>query len=396
MNKKLKIGFAGAGGIAAIHYDCMRLVYGLDFAVEGIADVIPERAASFASARGIRAFADLDEMLACVDAVDVCTPPFAHADVIVRAARAGKAVMCEKPLIGYAPEAKDAAGFDGLAAPKEPMLRAVIDSAKKICAAVRENGVPFTYFENFVYTPQVQKEAEVLRLTKAQILRMTGEEAHKGNLAAYSSEWKFAGGGSLISTGSHPLGAMLYLKRVEGIARKGKPIRPASVTARIHTLTKNPDFVDKGFLRCDYHDVEDYGWAHVVFEDGTVGDAIAGATVLGGVNDYVEVFADSHRSRLAINPMTLMETYNPGGGQLKNLYTNCMASTNEGWIKMGVDENTLFGYRAEMQDALECAATGREPLSGVTLAADTIATIYAGYLSAERGGHEVPVDTSGW
>jgi hypothetical protein len=33
----------------------------------------------------------------------------------------------------------------------------------------------------------------------------------------------------------------------------------------------------------------------------------------------------------------------------------------------------------------------REPLSGIELANDTIATIYAGYLSAERGGIEVEI-----
>ena len=34
-------------------------------------------------------------------------------------------------------------------------------------------------------------------------------------------------------------------------------------------------------------------------------------------------------------------------------------------------------------------------ISGAALAVDTIALIYAGYLSAERRGQEVPVDTSG-
>jgi hypothetical protein len=33
----------------------------------------------------------------------------------------------------------------------------------------------------------------------------------------------------------------------------------------------------------------------------------------------------------------------------------------------------------------------REPLSGMELASDTIAVIYSGYLSAERGGIEVEI-----
>jgi predicted dehydrogenase len=361
----------------------------------GITDIIPERAEAFARERGIAVYKSFGDMLKEVDAVDICTPPFVHAENIFAAANAGKGIMCEKPLMGYSPDPKDWPDFDGLETSKELMLSVISGKTRDAFEAVAKNKICFTYFENFVYTPQVQREAEIVAKTKAQILRMTGEEAHKGNHASYSNEWKFAGGGSLISTGSHPLGAIIYLKRVEGIARLGKPIRPASVSARVHTLTKCEGYEDKGFLRCDYHDVEDYGWAHVVFEDGTVGDVIAGATVLGGINDYVDVFTNSHRSRININPVTLMETYNPKASQFEDIYTNCMVSTNEGWLKMGIDENYLFGYKPEMQDALECLSTGRQPVSGFELAADTILTIYSGYLSAERGGQEVAIERIG-
>jgi hypothetical protein len=34
---------------------------------------------------------------------------------------------------------------------------------------------------------------------------------------------------------------------------------------------------------------------------------------------------------------------------------------------------------------MECAVTGREPLSGLDLACETVELIYAGYVSAELG-----------
>lgn len=43
-----------------------------------------------------------------VDIVDVCTPPGAHVEVIVAAAAAGKAVICEKPLAAEADDAERA------------------------------------------------------------------------------------------------------------------------------------------------------------------------------------------------------------------------------------------------------------------------------------------------
>jgi hypothetical protein len=40
---------------------------------------------------------------------------------------------------------------------------------------------------------------------------------------------------------------------------------------------------------------------------------------------------------------------------------------------------------------VECCATGRRPQADSEIARDTVATLYAGYLSAERRGQEVTV-----
>lgn len=389
MNKTIKIGILGGGFISGIHYECMRKVFGINVDIIGIYDVIEEKCREFAQNRNIKAFDNIEKMLDEVDAVDICTPPFAHYENILRIAQAGKHIMCEKPLIGYAPSEKEAEFFAGIHAPKQKMLSTIRNELKKTQKTILESGIKFIYLENFVYTPQVQKEAEILRKTKSQILRMTGEESHKGNHAAYSSWWKYSCGGSLISTGSHPLGALLYLKRVEGECNLGRPIRPKGVSARIHQLTKIESFRDCGFIRSDYHDVEDYGFAHIVFEDGTVGDVFAGATVLGGINDYIEVFANNHRTRCNINPVDLVKTYNPKGEQFADVYTNYGISTNEGWLFAAPDENWMFGYQAEMQDAIECFCSDKRPESCLELAIDTSNVIYSAYLSAEKMGKEV-------
>ena len=116
---------------------------------------------------------------------------------------------------------------------------------------MRRDGGFFGYAENFVYAPSVQKEREIIEKTGAQILRMTGEESHNGSASPVYGIWRFAGGGSLIGKGCHPLGGMLYLKRVEGLARDGKPIRPGAVSrARTHQITRLPGYRD---LEADPH-----------------------------------------------------------------------------------------------------------------------------------------------
>src|SRR5438552_1786976 len=82
----------------------------------------------------------------------------------------------------------------------------------------------------------------------------------------------------------------LYLKRVEGETRLRKPIRPATVSARTHEITRLTNFQDLGFLRTSYDDIEDYAQVHVTFDDGTVADIFSSELALGGVHNWLEAF----------------------------------------------------------------------------------------------------------
>ena len=87
----------------------------------------------------------------------------------------------------------------------------------------------------------------------------------------------------------------------------------------------------------------------------------------------------------------MIETFNPRADQYEDIYTIEKISTKEGWSPAAPDENFTVGYLAEMQDFMTCAVDGSKPQSGLDIALDTTATIYAAYLSAENNGKEVPV-----
>jgi len=294
-------------------------------------------------------------------------------------------------LTGYFGPAGSGDEYHGDRDPKGPMLKKVVAELREVAAVVRESGVTFGYAENFVYAPAVQKEREIIEKTGAQVLRMLGEESHNGSGSPVYGIWRYQGGGSLMGKVCHPLTAALYLKRVEGLARDGNPIRPRSVTCRCEQITRLPNYRDRGFIRTEYHDTEDHGWMHVTFEDGTIADVVAGEIVLGGVLNFVEVFANNHHTRCNLSPVPIVETFNPNGAQYDDIYTVEKISTKEGWMAVSPDENFSLGYLAEAQDFITCMAERKAPQSGMDLACDTISAIYAAYLSDERKGAEVDV-----
>ena len=271
------------------------------------------------------------------------------------------------------------------------MLEGAIASAGRVIAAARKSGRTLGYAENWIYAPVVQKEAEILSRSKGQILWALGGQSHSGSPSPAYGIWRLSGGGSVVGKSCHPLSTILYLKQVEGRTLHGRPVRPAGVSARTHEITRNPQFIDKGFLRTDYTDIEDYGQIHVTFEDGMVADIFASEIVMGGVHNWLEIFANNHRARCNMSPSNAMELYNPAEEQLADVYLMEKLGTRQGWSNPAPDEYSTFGYPQEIQDFIEAAATGREPKSGMLVAADTVAVLYAAYLSAEQNGREVRV-----
>jgi predicted dehydrogenase len=394
MAETIRVGIVGSRFAAQFHWEGYQRVYGVPVKVTGVTSRSQDSAAKFASDHGIMAFGSLADLCKTVDVVDLCSPPATHEPLAVEALRRGKHVVIEKPFTGFYGPANayvDTEGFRGDDFPKEVMLREAMASCDRILSAAKEAGKWILYAENWVYAPAIAKEREILQKSGGQILWIIGDESHSGSHSPYYGIWRHSGGGSLVGKGCHPLSAALYFKRAEGEARQQRPVRPASVSARTHAITRNKNFRDAGFLRTSYDDVEDYAQVHVTFDDGTVADLFASELVLGGVHNWLEVFANNHRTRANLNPIDALETYNPREDLLKDVYVTEKLGTKQGWSRPAPDEAWQHGYPQEFQDFMESIYFDREPLSGADLARDTVAVLYAGYLSAERRGAEVPV-----
>lgn len=390
MEKKiLRSGFIGSGFAAKFHYNALQHVFSAKVEIAGVFSVAREEAETFASERGMKVFDTMEELIDASDIIHVCTPPVTHEPIVVAALAKGKDVIVEKPFTGYFGDgSKD---FSGEAFSREEGLKVALESCQRMLEAEKNSTGRIMYSENWVYAPPVQKEKEIIEKTKAQVLWINGEQSHSGSHSLAYGQWKYSGGGSLIGKGCHPLTAAIYFKHVEGRVRNGEPIRPVSVSARTHAITRMPNFEDKGYLKTHYKDVEDFAIVHVVFEDGTVADLIANELSLGGTNNWIRVNANNHRTLCNMSHNNTMQTYTPDAAFYDDIYVVEKTETKEGWSEISPDEGWFLGYQHELDAFYKAAATGCRIESDSKLASDTIATIYSAYVSAANGGIETEV-----
>lgn len=93
----LRLGLLGAGRIGKVHAGAIAATPGAKLVA--VADAFPQAAAALASSAGAEV-RDVDAIMNAsdIDAVLITTPTDLHAAMIEQAAKAGKAIFCEKPI----------------------------------------------------------------------------------------------------------------------------------------------------------------------------------------------------------------------------------------------------------------------------------------------------------
>lgn len=94
----VRVALVGCGRISGTHFDAIRHVDGIE--LSAVCDIVEERARDAGEREGVPWFTNYVRMLeeATCDAVAICTPSGLHPQHGIMAARAGKHVICEKPM----------------------------------------------------------------------------------------------------------------------------------------------------------------------------------------------------------------------------------------------------------------------------------------------------------
>ncbi len=386
MIRQVCIGMAGAGRATELHMNA--LLRFTEFPVR-YKTIVARRQTQVEAMKARYGFENAslnyDDLLHDeeIDVIDICTPPYAHEDMIVSALKAGKHVICEKPLTGYF-------GFEGDEMPigktvsKAKMLERVVTSLDRLKKIVNESGKQFMYAENFIYAPAIVKSAEIIKAKKSRILFAKGEESLKGSSSPVAGEWSKTGGGTFIRTGSHPLSAILWLKQQEAESL-GKSITVKSVLADMGCVTPSLTEYEHRHIAARPNDVEDMGTVILTGRDGSKADIIASDTLLGGSKNYVELYCNDAAINCNLTMADMMETYFLDEDGMEDVYISEMLPSKIGWNKPFLLDEVIRGYTDEMKDFMECVMYGRKPKSGFEMAYETARIIYAAYASAEKG-----------
>lgn len=187
MTEPIRVALVGCGNIALGYHIPAYLASDDRFRIVGIADPTPERLELGRIAAGLtpdQVHADVADLLARVDvdALDLCTPQHLHRDVAVAAARAGKHVLCEKP------------------------IAAVPADAEAMRAAAAEAGTVLAVVANYLFFPEVAAlrriiesgelgEIRTVRVDMLGVLDLPGASGYK---PAWRHDPAQSGGGVLV------------------------------------------------------------------------------------------------------------------------------------------------------------------------------------------------------
>jgi len=321
MAKKLRVGIIGAGNIAtSAHLPAYAKL--TDIAeVVAIADIVPERAKDAAEKFGIPSyFASVEELMANVDVdyIDICTWTAAHAPVCIAAAKAGKHILCEKP------------------------LAATLEQGLAMEKAVKEAGVQFMIAVVTRYGAQQIKFRELyeegvfgeIYAAKTMYVR------RRGTPQGWFTDKEMAGGGPVLDIGVHAIDRTWYLMD-----------RPKPVSVSAETSYRIGDFKTKGIERWKpfdmgkgVFDTEDSATVFFRFEGGKTMMAEIAWAINGPQIATTQLFGS--KAGCTFDPLTIY------------------GEDEEGYLSDTTPEITPNNhFEEEIRHFVECLNEGKTPIS---------------------------------
>ena len=334
MSGSVGLGILGTGSIARVHADAAKRT---GYELAAVAGRREKNAEMFAQWKGARRwYASFEELLADpdVDVVSICLPNFLHARWSVEAAKAGKHVLCEKPICMNFRELDE--------------IRNAVGSA----------GVRFFYAEELCYMPSFVRVKDLVEQGAiGDVVYVRQREMHAGPYSPWFFDPNQAGGGALVDMGCHGIGLINWLV---GAA-------PRRVFGRVDRLVHRDI------------EVEDYALVLIEYENGALGVSESGWCLKdSGMESTLEVLGTKGSIRVSPTPRrSIFVVSEEGYGMLPDLTKGC------GWEY--ADELWELGYEGEFAHFRDLLSSDEPVRTGLDEAALVLQIMMAAYRSASDG-----------
>ena len=338
MTKTVKVGMIGAGFVSDLHaYAFQHFVPNAEL----VAVAALDQADEFAKQRGIPyAFSDYREMLKMkeLDVITIAIPNYLHCQAAVDIARAGKHIICEKPLC------------------------TTLEEADTMLEAAQKAGVLLLYAEELLFAPKYVRAKQLI--TEGAIgepfLAKQSEE-HPGPHMPWFWDVNRSGGGVMLDMGCH---SIEYTRWV-----LGKP-KVKSVTAFMGT-----------FVHQDRTQGEDHSYAIIEYEGNKVAMIENSWAKGGGVDDRCEIYGKKGHTRADLLRGSSLLTYSEEGYG----YAVEKAGQTKGYTFTMFEEVWNYGFPQEMQHFVNCVLGTETPMETGQDGRDVLEIMYAAYQSAGEG-----------
>lgn len=343
------LGIIGGGSIANLHAKAIQAMDGGQLGAAYVRN--PEKALQFEQRHGCKVYTNLDEFLADerIEIVVIATASGAHLEPTIAAAKAGKHIICEKPL---------------------EVTSARVEEMIQVC---KEEGVMLAGIFNRRFNSAVEmlKKAVdqgrfgTLALCDAYV-KWYRDQAYYDS-AAWRGTWELDGGGALMNQSIHTIDLLVYL--AGNIKR---------LSASVATLTH------EGI------EVEDTAVAILEFEHGARG-VIEGSTSCWSSEGHpAEVqLSGSHGSVFLRDDVFKVWDFQEAKPEDDFVKAELM---DTGAAAQGANDPTAINYLGHMrnfEDAVKALEAGTDPLVTGEEAIKSVKVIEAIYQSAQQNGQWV-------
>ena len=338
--RRTKVAILGGGFISDIHLESYHRFIP-EAEVVAIYARNPVKAKAMAEKHKLAKWYDnIDRLLeeSGCEVVDICLPNYLHAEATLKAAKAGKHIIIEKP------------------------LAVTLEEADLMIDACSKAGVKLMYAEELCFAPKYERVRHLVNEgAVGQIYMLKQAEKHSGPHTDWFYDVAYSGGGVLMDMGCHAFGWFFWML---------KNAKVKSVTASMSTVLHKGRTVG-----------EDNSIVIVEFENGVTCVAENSWAKHGGMDDRCEIYGTEGvvYADLFIGNSALTYSKNGYG------YAMEKADTTAGWSFTVFEEIFNQGYPHELKHFIECVQQNKTPLVTGELGRAVLEVIYAAYASAGEG-----------